>query len=435
MKGFTKIFLLTLFLITSFSSCKKEEVEDIPSVVFIKPTENQSFIVGDTLPVVFDVSSISSIKSIDISLVDMNHTPVSDNYSYSLLNGKTSGRVNFALILDDRFLAAGEYYVLAKVTNEKDTKNKFQKVNISTYDRKLLGLSVITKLPNSINIWNYDVNFQQTLKYSMQGDYSGSAYMSFHNRMSIAAKIIGDFTIWDYVFGDTVVQIPSLPNPPAPTFTGTDVVNDKIALLYYDGKSEFYNYSGKLIYTIQATQGYFPIRFFDTGYNFISVEKEKAGYYLRLVTHLANTGFPHSYYVLAGPVIAAFPFEVDDFMMFSNYGGTGQIEKFIWSKNATTRPMPYSGDPFVDVVQINKDEYLILTEHDILKYRYSVSSITTLSTYTFADPLRIAFDPLTKTVWVADKHGFSLYNYSDGNYITDKRISEEVVNFHLIYNR
>ena len=429
-----QVLILILLIGVSFSSCKKEE-EDIPVVDFIKPSENQFITVGDTIDIVFDITSISAIKSIEINLVDLNLKPILKMISYKKLNGSTSGRVSSAMIIDDMFLQSGNYKVMARVYNEKDQKDKFQNISISALDQELMGLTILTKQPNYVKVWNYDLNFQKTLINTMIGDYGGSVYLPFHNRMAVSGKVSGSFTVWDYFIGDTILNIDALSNPPFPYFTGVAIVDNAIALQYYSEKFELYSYMGRLSTTVHATTGYYPEKVFDVGVNYISIEHDKSSPQLRLVTHLKSTGYNYSYYMLQGPVVGAFPFENNDFMMFSNYNGSGQIEKFIWDNNATTRPISYSGDEFVDAVQLNSSEYLLLTEKNVLWYRYSNSSISSIISLNVANPLHIRYEFLSKTIWIVDKQGFMVYSYPSGSLVSDHRINEEVLNLHLIYNR
>jgi len=435
MNGLRKISLFVLILFVGLGSCKKDEEPDIPTISFVKPSENQYFTVGDTVDVVFDVSSISKIQSIEINLVDMSLKPVLNITFYKKLNGKTSGRVNSAFIIDDLFLPSGNYKVMAKVVNEKDQKDKYQNVSVSATNQELLGAVLITKQPNYVQVWNVDLSFNKTLINTMTGDYGGSTYLPFHNRMVLSGKVKGSFTIWDYLNGDTILNIAALPNPPFPYFTGVAVVDNEIALQYYSEKFELYAYNGKHIYTVQATSGYSPEQIFDIGENYISVEHSKSSTQKRLVTHIKSTGHNYSYYVLQGPMIAAFLFENNDFMMFSNYNGIGQIEKFIWDNNAPTQPVSYSGDEFVDVAQVNSNQYVLLTSNQVLWYRYDNSSITPMINLTVNNPIKIRYEFISKTLWVIDKQGFSIYSYPSGNLLSDHRVSEEVLNLHLIYNR
>lgn len=426
------VLTLTFFLV--FFSCTKE-IEDIPSIRFIKPCENQYFIVGDTIEIKFDVSSMSNIKSINISLVSDQYTPVSKTYSYSKLNGKLSGQVEFALTIDDLFLPSGNYFIMARVSNEKESKDKFQSINIAAYPRALVAYSLITKNVNTIDVWAYDLSFNGQLQGNMQGDYSGSAYLPFHNRMSIAAKQMGDFTIWDFLSGDTLLNNYGAGNPPFPYFTTNAKVNEYLAVAYYEGKFEFYNYLGRLVYSIKSKSGYFPEYIYDVGTNFVSIEKEKSSSKRILVTHLMESGIPYSFYLLQGSVVAALAFENNDFMMFSNYKSSGQIELFIWDKTATTRPVSYNGDEFIDAVAIGNKSYLILTANEVLWYRYASSSITSMISLSVNNPIKIRFDEINNLIYVVDKQGFSIYKYPTGQLLSDHRLNKEVLNFHLIYNR
>ncbi len=433
-RGRIQFILISFLIILLFTECKKEEEVDIPTVSFVKPSENQYFVVGDTIPIEFEVTSISPITSIQVTLVDDKLVPVTKNYSLNQLNGKTSGTIVFAMILEDLFMPVRNYEVKAQVINEKEVKDKYQRISITSRNRELLGLAVITKQPNSINVWNYDLSFHKTLKGSMIGDYGGSVYNSFHNRMALSAKINGSFTIWDYLTGDTVYFEKTMPNPPFPYYTGTSKIDNFIVCPYYAGGFNQIDYQGDVVNSTNTTADYYPENVFDVGDNFISIEHHKGSTQKRLVTHLGSTGMNYSYYVLYGPVIQAFPFIADDFMIFSNYNGTGQIERFVWNSNSTTRPVTYAGDEFLDVVQLNSKEYLILTENDVLWYRYETSSITSMISLSQSGVHKLRFDPISKTIWVVDNQGFSVYSYPMGNLISNIVVNEQVLNLHLIYN-
>lgn len=427
------IILIILFLFT-FSACEKEKVYDIPVVEIHNPSENQHFSVGDTIQIWATISSKSNIQSVDIDLVDENLKPISKNYVYTSLNGKTNGDLRFAIILSDPFQTSGQYQILIRVVNEEDTKHKYKKITISGLDKEWLGAALITKAPNKINVWNYDLDFNKTIKKVMIGDYSGSVYLPFHNRMALSAKIQGSYTIWDYLSGDTVLHFQAKANPPFPYFTGVGMVDQKITAQYYAGAFSLYNYMGKLTNSISAESGFYIEKVFDVGNNFISYQKEKyASPEMRLVTHIGGSGLNWSFVPVQGPVIAAFPLEGNNFLLFSNYNSTGQIEKYFWDKNATNHPVSFPSDEFIDVASYLPDEYLLLTNNQVYRYRYGAASITPLINLNGVVPINIRYEIISQRIWVVDKQGFTIYNPL-GQKIADYRVNEEVLNLHLIYN-
>ena len=432
----SNIFLFSIFVLFLIAtSCKKEEV-DIPVVNILRPYENQNFTIGDTIEIDFNVESKSNIVSVDINVVDEKLKPVLANYSYTLLNGKTRGSAHFALMLSDNFMPAGKYQIMVRVTNEQDTKHKYQWIEVGVPNRKLLGLAVITKAPNKVNVWNYDLNFNKTIKKVMIGDYAGSAYLPFHNRMALSAKLQGHYTIWDYFSGDTILNLQTLGNPPFPYYTGTAIVDDKLSVQYYAGAFSLMNYNGQIITNVSTTAGYYPQKVFDVGADFVSIEYSKSSIKKLLVTHIGSTGMNYGGCQLKGPVIGAFPLENKDFILFSNYYGYGHIERFIWDKNATNDLSIYfMGDEFIDAIQMGNMEYMLLTKRGVLWYKYSSGSTPLVVKLSVADPIKIQYDDISRTIWVADKHGFSVYTFPWGNLISDHRINEEVLNFHLIYSR
>ena len=432
-KSNTNLFVYLILIIFLYSCEKKNEI-DIPTVLFLKPYENQHYVVGDTVPIIFDVTSISNITAIQITLVNEALTPVSENYQLNQLLGKTIGRVKFELIIDDLFMLSGNYFIKVLVKNKRETKYKYQKVSISNLDRKLLGVALISKQPNLINVWNYDLNYQKTLVKTMIGDYGGSKYLPFHNRMALSGKIKGSYTIWNYITGDTVYHQNALPNPPFPYFTGAASIDHYLVCQYYAGGFDLIDYKGNISNSINTTQDFYPVDIFDIGKNFISIEYHIGSTEKRLVAHVGSTGMNYSYNILKGPVVKAFPFSENYFMMFSNYYGTGQIRKYYWNAGPT-KPISYSGDEFIDVAQIGVKDYLLLTANNVLWYQYEKSSITSMINISNLDVIKVLYESVSQTIWIVDKQGFSIYSYPSGNLISDHRVNEEVLNLHLIYNR
>jgi hypothetical protein len=424
-------FLFIIFVL--FQACAKDEVQDVPEVRFLLPVENDQFTYGDTIEIAVDVKSVSPIRNINISIVDEHLSPVFDNHAYTALNGTQGGRLHYAIIHNLQFIPAGNYQIMLRVENEKELKHKYQPITILSPMRELLGAAVISKTPNHVNVWHFDQNYQKSQKASMQGDYGGSAYIPFHNRMVLSAKVQGDYTMWDYMTGDTILNFRAKANPPFPYFTGVGIFDNKVSAQFYSGSFTMYNYAGKTVMTVHTTSGYWVRDVFDTGENFVSIEYDKSSQDKRLVTHLGETGMNYSYYVLQGPVVSALPFEDKDFILFSNYNGGGQIELFIWDNNATTRPVSYHGPEFIDAVQIAPKQYYLLTAGTVKWFRYQDGSITDLINIQGVSPIKIRVDELSGKIWIADTQGFRVYS-KNGQLIHDQRLSEQVLNLHLIYN-
>jgi len=430
------ILFVFLLLNVFMFSCKKE-IEDIPDVSFIKPTEDKHFTIGDTIEIVFEVQSISKISSIEVGIVDDKLIPVSKTYMVNQLNGKTSGVIHFAIFLTDIFLDPGKYQVMAKVSNEVETKHKYRWINLASPTRKFMGVAVITKSSSKVKVWNYDLNFNKTLKKQMSGDYGGSVYMPFHNRMALSSKLQGSYTIWDYFSGDTIYNQPGLGVPPFPYFTGTNRVDNNLTVQYYGGAFSLLNHNGSMVMNINTTSGFYPQRIFDVGDNFVSIEYSRSSMQKLLVVHYGSTGMKYGTIQLKnGPVVGAFPFENNDFMYFCNYLGNGHIVKYSWNDNNTNElGFYYNGSEFIDATKKGPKEYLMLTSKAVLWYDYSRSHAPAIVKLSVSDPIKVLYEELSGTIWVVDKHGFSSYSFPTGNLISDQRINEEVLNMHLIYNR
>ena len=431
------IFWGLLLLISFLSSCKKEEIQDIPEVNIIHPYPNQLYKVGDTIEIAADIRTISPIRNIVVGIVDSKLRPLTKSYTYSGMNGKTGGTFFYGIILEDAFMDAGNYQLSLIVDNEKERKHKYVKIRILTENRKLLGAAVVTKTPNHVQLWKYDANAShKSLVKSMQGDYGGSVYMPFHNRMLLSGSIKGECTMWDFLSGDTVFQSRAQANPPFPYFTGIGLVDRFPVIAYYSGAFELLNYSGYNYMKADALQDYYVQKIFDVGDHFVTIEKHKYSTKSRLVCRLKSTAASYSFFNLNDDdVIAALPFDGKDFILFRNRNGSGRIDKFVWDQNGTTQVVPYQGDRILDALWLGGDQYYLLTKKSVLWYRYSVSSVTKLfDIHWMMHPLKFRYDPLSERVWVLYENDLEVFDKS-GTMIFTRPLTEDGLDLHLIYNR
>ena len=419
--------------IISIHSCDKKPI-DIPVVVFEKPHENSNYSVGDTIDIHVITNSISTIKSVEFTLVNEDLIPVLANYIYPT-NGENSMDIHFSFPIDDYYMEGGDYQILCKVTNEVETKYKYQSILLSGITKVLEDVAVVTKSGSKIKVWSLGAHLSKSpeLRFQSQGDYSSSSYLPFYHRFAMAGAVSGDLLVWDYFSGDTVQQIPYSANPPFPFFSGVTSVQDYLAVSYYQGSVVLYNYLAKPMFTVAMQSGFYPHKVIDVSPNFMVIQKQKNGFNQLISLHLGKTASQHASFNLQGEIVDAFPFEDKDFMIFFNSSGQGYIEKYIYDNNATTEPVSYHGSDFRSIAQIDSKNYLLSAGNQLLWYQYAISSVSPILTGKELD--FIQYDPLSKRVYACEGQTIIVFSVPSGQLISSQIISEEVLNIHLIYNK
>jgi len=430
---FYTVVISIIAIISIFYSCKKEEDLDIPRVTFEYPSENKSYVVGDTITVKVVIESNSPIKSVYFSLVNDDLIPVITNYHYSseVVSGKA---IIYSFPIDNMRLEGGKYQISCIVTNQKETKHKYLNVLVSALDRVLRDVAVVTRNASHIKIWSIgaDMNKTPELLFEVNSDYSASCYLPFNERIAMGGSIIGDINVWNYFTKDTLQLIDNQTNPPFPCFTTVSSIGDYLAVGYYAGRVSLFNSYGEKRFVINTKAGYFPKMIIDVDKNYYIEESEKSGNKNIISVFKKETNSFYSYFSVNGKLVGAFPFEGDDAMIFFNVGSVGNVEKYIYTANATTEPVYYNGDKIVSTAQIDAKNYLIATVNDLLWYQYQKSSIAPiLSNRAF---MNLKYDELSNSIFVNENMTIRRIAIPNGQIISSKSIGEEVLDIHLIYN-
>jgi len=428
------VLLLSVVIIISLTfSCKKTEEIDIPVVSYNYPHENSVYSVGDTIKISVSINSKSVIKSISFGLVDESLNPVLSTHSYEV-DGTNSMDIDFSFPIDNYKLESGNYQILCNVSNEKDNKRKYQPILVSAITRELLDVAVVTKLGSHIKVWSLGSTLNKTpeLKFDIISDYSGSVYIPYNNRFAIAGAITGDLIVWDYKTGDTVQRILSQSNPPFPYFSSVSSIGDLLAVGYYNEEIKSYYFSGEQKAQVNLQPGYYPSRIIDINDYFLIEQKKKSGINRILSLYSSANSSLHATFDLNGKIVNAFPFEGKDFMVFFNVGDKGNIEKYIYTDNATTEPVSYSGDKINSVTQINAKKYILSTQNHLLYYDYSVSSVSSITmNYNFS---KIKYDEISKAVFACENNKVMMLTVPSVTITGNSFVGEEILDIQLIYN-
>lgn len=424
--------IILLLGVVFLDSCKKE-IDDVPVVTFLYPTENTFYQVGDTMEIKVAIKSISNLKSIEFKLVNSDLIPVSKNHNYPV-DGSNNMTVNYAFSIDDYYMQSGDYQILCKVENDKEVKHKYLTVKVSSVAKKLEDIAVVCKNNNKIQVYNLSSNLNSSiLKFEVISDYSGSVYLPFHHRFALAGSVNGNMICWDYFSGDTLQNIPFNANPPFPYFSALGAVNKYLAVAYYQGTVDLYNFAAYQKYSLVMETNYYPSQLFDLSDHFMVEEKQINGSKQLVSVRIDATASQYASFMLSGKLIGAFPFEGQDDMLFYNNGSEGVIAKYIYDDNANNYPISYNIPVIVAVAQIDSKNYLLSTQTDLLWYQYQTSSITSLVNNVSLKNL--CYDNVSNLLYATEGQNIVVYSVPDGTLLNTINIGKEILALHLIYNK
>ena len=226
-------FLLFIFFLIS---CKKDK-KDIqpPAITFISPASAQTYKMFDTILVSARVTDNQHLSSINVTLTDLNHTPLQSSYSVPI---SSEGFIfNVGYILTKFQLSTGTYFMQITADDGYNTTAAYQSINITESPTKL---------------WGYCTVLKSNLKNISYSDTSGSSFQSIALAQSYNGMHYGGYNQQLYVNGTTnqqpfqayVMQPKSLLS----YYTESDN-NYAYTCLYTDGNKPYIGYKNGDIYS------------------------------------------------------------------------------------------------------------------------------------------------------------------------------------------
>ncbi|HTA28309.1 MAG TPA: hypothetical protein VK809_11000, partial [Bacteroidia bacterium] len=186
------ILLFGLFL--GIYSCKKDSPPGYPAVVISSPYSQEYFNVPTTIHVTGSVSDAKSLTAVTVYIANSQNTPV----EHSIQVPVTSNNMSISLIysLNDIHMAGGEYYMTITASNGTNTQSAFAKIYVDALPTQRTAIYAVTRNGAGINAWKINSSFQDSLSYTVSGDYSSSDVNSYYQQFYIAAHDSGNMNVY-----------------------------------------------------------------------------------------------------------------------------------------------------------------------------------------------------------------------------------------------
>jgi len=135
-------FILPLFLWVIFSCKKQDETPPVVSIVSLNASSTLSF--GDTIWVEVQGSADDAfgLQSITVRVQDLQQKSWLKSDARQL-SGASSTRVTFAIVVNDRYLPSGNYYVKAYLNDGTHESSDFVVYTINGLPKQLTGIAAL----------------------------------------------------------------------------------------------------------------------------------------------------------------------------------------------------------------------------------------------------------------------------------------------------
>ncbi|MBL0049157.1 MAG: hypothetical protein IPP32_13815 [Bacteroidetes bacterium] len=430
-----KQFVISILLIVTLfggCKCKKESDTQAPFVSFISPQENQSFTVGETIPVKFQVSDETKIDYVQISVLDENQQQILSAITlHDVQDGQT---IDQPILIDNTAIKSGSYYLTVRSSDGENEENTIRKIGIQELPLQRKAVYMIGKALNQYTVYKVDSVFSITTAYSLDGDFIGASIDSRLKRLitsggfsgKLLATRLGDYSVaWSENPVGTVY----------PTYRNITTANALSFVSYNAGFVKAYDADGAIRFTASATQNvFYPIKSGVSSKYVLSEQAAFTGSTKKLVLYFYPSGGAVQELNFSGDVVEMFPKTDNDFFVFYNQGNTGMLS--IYGASGTNFSYSYPSTlqgKIKSVVALSSEVYLISTENGIFKFTYNPLNYVLFKAGTGATKMR--YDPSNNQVLAAEGKVIKMYDLTSGMLVNTITAVDSIADFQLLYNR
>jgi hypothetical protein len=427
--GFIIITLLLFLLV----SCKREEsVGPFPVIEILEPTGNLSFGYGDTVMVRASVKHEQSIDYVRIAIVNEASSPVLPVQMFYPADKEISLEAVF--VFDNLLTGTGKLSINVRAGSASGLTNEWMDVNYTSASRTFESVLVVS----NHQLYEHSVNEILATggiseRFSVSGDYSGSAVSSTHHKFFKAGSVLNAMDAWDLRFNQISWSVPAISSPPLPYFTA--IYSDNNEVFCASREALVSGYSAQGINTFRSKQfsnGYFTslIRYkswvvaifepFNSSINKLVVFNYPGGTVFREIG-------------LTGKVVSINDFGNGGLLLYINDNAQSAGYQYNFDINSLIKlkDFPQGNIRKVSMPEV-RDAFLAFAD-GIYWYRPATASVVKIIHTVNASDL--AYEPITGRLFVASDNKVEMFILPDFQAVASYTFNEPVVNIHLLYNK
>lgn len=418
------LVVVTLFAVIA---CDKEKEPEPPVITIDSPYEGQPVTAGDTISIKGSAMSQEHLNSVTINLLDKDMISVQPAIAINVDGKSAVFNEDFVVSRD---LVSSDYFiqVVASSSSSKITR-KYVKLNLNGSAGKSKTCLVFTGSSFQTGLSSFDSSYTVKNRYTFQGGYLHSAVfgqgpslgISFSNE-DLHVLSLADFTLKWTLPGSTSSSLPYK------GLYGTDVH------LYVshaeNGFVRSYNEDKVPAVTSYMASSHTPDDLFiSNGLLFVDEKPVSSSESSKLTVRYLPSGYGKQE---AGPgfdIVSFIEKNSDQIYVFGNDGQQGHMKIYTVSGNGFNTIHALPSGRVIKAVKVNDDDLLILTETEILSYRYSTNSMVP---YLTVSARAMLYDSERSELLVASGTDVKIYNYTNKQIKRTVQFSAPVLDIRLV---
>jgi len=414
-----------------FSSCKKNKDKPLPQIMLTFPRELDAFIVGDSIPVIAQITHTMEIVSVKVVLVNAEGIPVLvPKYIYP---GSTSYALDYEYPITKN-LQSGNYSLLVSAGDGSNTAKVYTQLMISGVGRFFEQAIAICQ-PNSLNTYVYGIDADGDYENILNLDhgYIDSDISSDHRQLYIL-KPSPDILIAYNL--DSLVEIDFSVNasPPYPEFHSVSYF--QFSPLAYvpnaNGEIRGYNSQGSPIFITPLNTDTIPLQCYRHDNMMLAYCVRRGGPERFIRQYYEGTGVYRAGLKININVVDIFSLDPDQAVVFGNDDTTARAYVYDITGNAFYSEISMPEGIVSQLAEVSTGRYLIGHENGIYLYNHNDASMSLWLSGISVDVL--VYDDLSQYVYYAVENEVYVHRFSDAALLQQVLLPYEVANLLIQYN-
>ncbi len=420
------LYLMLLQLVLVFSSCEKKD-ETPPRVTILSPSEGTIYSVYDTVTATFEIVDETQVVSATAELVSSDLVPITSKVNLQSFNASV------ALVIDDKLLETGDYYVLISANDGNNVRRTYRKIKIVAIPKVRRGIYAATSNGSGHDVlWKIDSLFQNSETWIQPGqDLRKLCVNSRYDQLTFIGSFSTGIRAYDLQTGtlswsDDVFNV-------SQTVRYQDLIcsNELVYTTIYDREIRGYSLAGALVLN-RPTEDSRPELIY-TDEEFLLVEMNVVGgdQHLLDVYHAGTRAFLWQTDLFMD-IVSISQLGGNEVLVFGNDANQARVFLYNIGQNSWWEPRQLPTGKVVEAVKLSQGTFAISHESGLFHYTYSPNYLNQIkSGILYQD---IGFDEDHATIVAAT--GTMLEEMTmAGQTINMMSLGDSIVSFDIHYTR
>lgn len=423
--------LLPLLCCAVLHACSEAD-SDPPSVTILEPAENVSFAVFDTVQVTYEVSDDRAVESVTVKLVNQDFIPVTGQVSRTV--GANAFTGTSLLVIDNRQLESGRYYILVTATDGTNDRNAFREVHVAAHPfaRRALFFADVNSSGQS-GVYRVDSLFSGVSSFLQPGQDVGRVTVhSDRDRVTVAG--IRGTGIMQFGLDVSGQRWATSANnqPPAPTFHDMVTNGANLFVSLYTREVRGYAVDGALILNRQFDSDRPHTLYADEAHLLVEL-REIGGAQNRLLV-LRQNNFSEKWMVtLPMRIVAICRRSADELLIFGNDGGQARVILYNTATNGWWEPRQLPPGVIHHAVKGEGQTFFLALQSGLYAYTYSPNYLNAIRSGKVFQ--RLCFDRSDGLVIGATGSAIEVISSPQGNLLAQVNHTDSITDLDIRYTK